>query len=287
MNRILVPTDFSPTSEKAFRFALDMAQRAKGTVILYHCYTPVESVFAGPEKVRTLYNTQQETNLVKQLQRLSRKVKEDIQHVPVATVLGRTPVIDNVLGFAESNQTDLIVMGTQGASSLKKALIGSVAARIIERSDIPVLLVPEKYELSTPDHFVFATSFSSRDKAALEVTGMIARLYKGKITVVHFENVLNEPEEREKTKKDFDAYAYFLQREMNEFKIQFNWMDVASVKETMENLDRKIPYDVMVLVRRKKTAAERFFLDSVTQEMAYLTHKPLLVIPEQANESEQ
>ena len=46
-------------------------------------------------------------------------------------------MIDNILGFAEDNHIDLIVMGTQGASGLKKIIIGSVAARIVEKTDIP------------------------------------------------------------------------------------------------------------------------------------------------------
>ena len=40
MKRILVPTDFSPTAERAFRLALDISEKSKGTIILYHAYKP-------------------------------------------------------------------------------------------------------------------------------------------------------------------------------------------------------------------------------------------------------
>ncbi|HRP33238.1 MAG TPA: universal stress protein [Agriterribacter sp.] len=146
MKRILVPTDFLPTAEKAFRFALDLAARAKGTIILYHTYTSVESAYIGTEKTRKQYNAQSEANIVKRLQRLKKKVLGESNEVAVSTIVGRTPLIDNILGFAEHNHIDLIIMGTQGAGSLKKKIIGSVAARVIEQSDLPVLLVPAKYE---------------------------------------------------------------------------------------------------------------------------------------------
>jgi nucleotide-binding universal stress UspA family protein len=57
-------------------------------------------------------------------------------------------------------------------------------------------------------------------------------------------------------------------------------MESSSITETMERLDKKFPYDVMVMVRRKKSFLERFFIKSFTQNMAYITKKPLLIVPE-------
>lgn len=279
MKRILVPTDFSPTAEKAFLFALDIATKAKGTVILYHVYKPEESSFIDTEQKREQYNTQTETNLVKRLQRLKKKVTANTTDVPVSTVLGRTPIIDNILGFAEDNKINLIVMGTQGASGLKKVVIGSVAARIIENSDIPVLLVPEKFEWKEPEQIVFATNYQKTDKQVLSMILSMAKLYSAMVTVVHLYNVYAMEEEKEKT--DFDAYAYALQREFNEFNLKFQLLKTSAVTETMENLYKEVPYDMVVMVRRKKTFMERFFLNNFTKNMAYVTNRPLLVVPEE------
>ncbi len=70
---MLVPVDFSPTSEKALRFAVDIASKANGMVILYHVYIPVGSTFIGTEETRKQYNTQTEANLLKRLQRFIRE----------------------------------------------------------------------------------------------------------------------------------------------------------------------------------------------------------------------
>jgi nucleotide-binding universal stress UspA family protein len=281
MKRILVPTDFSPTAEKAFRFALDIATKAKGTIVLYHTYIPVESTFVGTEKTRKQYNIQSEANIVKRLQRLKKKVTGDSTEVAVSTIVGRSPLINNILGFAEHNHIDLIIMGTQGASGLKKTIIGSVAARVIEKSDLPVLLVPSKYELEEPRQFVFATNYQATDKLALTLLAAIAKLYDADITVLHFLSVYNAESEKEKERTDFDTYAFSLQRKFNESKMKFHLLETSSVTETMENLDKKFPYDMMVMVRRQKTFLEKFFVKSFTQNMAYITKKPLLVVPEE------
>lgn len=281
MKRILVPTDFSPTAEKAFRFALDLARRSKGTVVLYHTYIPVENTFIGTEKTRKQYNAQSEVNIVKHLQRLSKKVKADTAGVAVSTIVGRSPLVDNILGFAEDNHIDLIVMGTQGCSGLKRTIIGSVAARIVEKSDLPVLLVPEKYELMEPGKFVFATNFSNVEKVALAKISEMANLYNAGITIFNFLSIHATHAEKEKEKNDFDTYAHYLQKELSTYKIHFHLLEVSSVTETMETLDKKFPYDVMAMMRRKKTFLKNFFTKSFTQNMAYVTKKPLLIIPEE------
>lgn len=286
MKRILVPTDFSPTAEKAFRFALELAQMGKATVILYHTYLRVKSTLVGTKKTKKLYNSQNEVNILKRLQRLSKKVTADATEVPVSTFVGRSPLIGNMLGFAAHNHIDLIVMGTQGLGGLKKTIIGSVAARVVEKSNLPVLLVPEKYKPEVVKHFVFATNYHPTDKQALTLVAAMAKLYNANISVLHYLSVYTAESEKAKEKNDFYSYAFSLQRQFNKSKMKFDLMESSSITETMERLDKKFPYDVMVMVRRKKSFLERFFIKSFTQHMAYVTKKPLLIVPEAMRASE-
>ncbi len=282
MKRILVPTDFSPTAEKAFRFALDIASKTKGTVILYHIYVPERIKSTGTYSKQRIDNAQLEANVLKRLQRLRRKVLGDSLDVPVSTIVGRSPLIDNILGFAENNHIDLIVMGTQGASGFKKTIIGTVAARVVEKSDFPVLMIPAKYEINELKQFVFATNYRASDKQALTLVNTIAKLFEAEVIVVHFANAYHSELDKVKVRDEFNSYASALQREFNESKIKFHLLETTSVVETMETLDGNFPYDVMAMVRRNKTFLEKFFVKSFTQNMVYLTKKPLLIIPDPA-----
>ena len=281
MKKILVPTDFSPTAGKAFRIALDIALKSKGKIILYHAYAPVErtTTIALDKKVIAC-NKQTETNLVKRLERLKKKVMLNGMDVPVSITVGHSPVVKNMFRFAEENNIDLIVMGTQGASGLKKVIVGTVAASIMQKSAIPVLLIPEKFEWKEPGQFIFATNFHKTDKQALTLVNAMAKLYNADVTVLHFLSVYDTEVVKEKERTDFDTYAFSLQRIFNESKMKFHLLETSSVTETMENLDKKFPYDMMAMVRRKKSFLEKFFIKSFTQNMAYITRKPLLIIPE-------
>ena len=279
MKRLLVPTDFSPTSEKAFRIALDIAIKSNGKIILFHAYTPVERTSSvALDKRSADSNKQTENDLGKRLERFKKKVMANGMDVPVSIVLGHNPIIKNMLGFAKDNYIDLIVMGTQGASGLRKTIIGSTAGRVMEISDIPVLLVPEKYELKALEQIVFATNYQKTDKKALMLVVAMAKLYNADVTVLHFLSIYTA--EAEKEKNDFDTYAFSLQRIFNESKMKFHLLETSSVIETMENLDKKFPYDMLAMVRRKKSFLEKFFIKSFTENMAYVTTKPLLIVPE-------
>lgn len=278
MIRILVPTDFSPTAERAFRFAAELASKTKGTIILFHVNEKEEIPYFDSLEQRHEYQHQLETKQLKRLQRLKKKVVNREMNVIVSTVVSQPPVVKNMLFFAKQNHIELIVMGTQGASGLKKTVIGSIASRIIEKSPIPVLVVPEKYEWKDPKEIVFATNYDCEDRPALSFTLSVAKVFSADVTVLHIRDV-------EKIEKDnahcFSNYAYFLQRTFNDSHINFKELKSTHIKDSLENLRETIPFDIMVMVRRNKKFLEKIFLRSFTKNMACTTKLPLLVVPEE------
>ena len=54
-----------------------------------------------------------------------------------------TPV-DVIVGFAEDNAVDTIIMTSQGRSGVKQTLLGSVTERVARRTTVPVLIVDSK-----------------------------------------------------------------------------------------------------------------------------------------------
>jgi nucleotide-binding universal stress UspA family protein len=63
--------------------------------------------------------------------------------VPCETVARFGNPADQLLARAQELQPRLMVVGTRGQGALRRALIGSVAERIIHHARCPVLVVPE------------------------------------------------------------------------------------------------------------------------------------------------
>ena len=277
MIRILVPTDFSPTAERAFRFAAELASKSKGTIILFHVNEKEEIPYFDSAEKKDEYQKQLETKQLKRLQRLKKKVVSPEMNVMVSTIVSQKPVVKNMLSFAKQTQVELIVMGTQGASGLKKTIVGSNASRIIERSKIPVLVVPEKYDWKDPKEIVFATNYHCEDRPALSFTLSVAKVFNANVTVVH----VNQDEIDKDTAQCFSNYAYFLQRTFNDSQIKFKELKSTHIKNSLEHLQDTIPFDMLVMVRRNKKFLDKIFLKSFTKNMTCTTKLPLLVVPEE------
>jgi len=281
MKRILVPVDFSPTSERALCFAINIVSKSEGEVFLHHVYSPVENSDTDTEKKKRelSLNRQTEAVLMKRLQRFKKKSSDINSKVKVSTIVGHTPAIRSILKFSKQNRIDLIVMGTNAASDFKKAIFGSMAVSMLEKSNVPVLLVPEKFEWKEPEEFLFATNYQRAERQALIFTIALAKLYDADVTVVHLlDPYLHFSEEQQ---KDFSEYAFELQRTYSDCNLKFKELKTTEVSDTMEKLYDEIPYDVLVMVRRKKTFFENFFTKSFTKNMAYVTTQPLLIVPQE------
>lgn len=86
------------------------------------------------------YNEKEHTDQAKRYidEKLDELKKEGIVAQPA--IASGTPA-EGILGYAEKNQIDLIVMSTHGRSGISRWAFGSVAEKVVRASTIPVLLV--------------------------------------------------------------------------------------------------------------------------------------------------
>lgn len=135
--RILVATDFSDSSRKALELALELAAKFESELTLVHSWeAPDYSYAAG------LYLP---VDVVAPIERaaaarLNEALAELQPRFPAAKSLLRAGIAwEEVLAAAAQIKADLIVMGTHGRRGLERALLGSVAEKVVRMSSIPVL----------------------------------------------------------------------------------------------------------------------------------------------------
>src|SRR5690606_39285832 len=76
--------------------------------------------------------------------------------------LGRT--FDLVNEVAISNDVDLIVMGSHGASGFKEVFIGSNTEKVVRTSEIPVLVIKNEETHTFFENVVFAIDLGAEVK---------------------------------------------------------------------------------------------------------------------------
>jgi len=141
--RILVATDFSPTSEGAWLAARRLAKPLGAEVVVLHVLVEAPLFSEGPFTMKHARNVFEAARAW-----VEKTLGEWVATATTAGVRARWTVrtgvpYKEIVAAAESERPDLIVMGTQGRGGLDRALLGSVAEKVIRLAPCPVLTVRE------------------------------------------------------------------------------------------------------------------------------------------------
>ena len=142
--RILFPTDFSPTADRAFDFALRVATRNPGSVLhLLHVIPEPSAQFwrgyinAVDEDVDA--NARREID--EKIATTYRPLVPETVPFTVSFLIGEAS--QKILEYAAETHPDLLVIGRQGVgTAVGKLLYGNVAERVVRKSPCPILVIP-------------------------------------------------------------------------------------------------------------------------------------------------
>ena len=137
---ILVGCDFSPASDRAVEYALNLAQEFQAGLHLAHVIKPADYQNIAPsdspgEKLRQ--NLQDSTN--RKLLKLAPEDTYNCCKVQTACLTGEP--FEEISKYAVLHEIDLIVMGVRGLNMVKTLFLGSTTDRVLRRTTCPVLSV--------------------------------------------------------------------------------------------------------------------------------------------------
>ena len=140
---VLVTTDFSDTSKKAFGLASEVAEKFGAKIIALHVQElqvpPLvfEHAGVGMDEIVLQHQEQSTDTLHREAQALGPDVETHL--------IPGTPHLE-IVHFAEEHGVDLIVMATHGRGFFSHAIMGSTTERVVRRAPCPVLVVRDSRE---------------------------------------------------------------------------------------------------------------------------------------------
>jgi nucleotide-binding universal stress UspA family protein len=136
---ILCATDFGPSSTLAVKLALSIAQSFDGSLTLVHVFDA--PIHRGPPFVPLVDDgVDAQAHVSVQLEAAVASAKTTFERVK--GVLRRGRPWEEIIGLASEMGADLVVLGTHGRRGLPRAILGSVAEKVVRLSPRPVLTVP-------------------------------------------------------------------------------------------------------------------------------------------------
>jgi nucleotide-binding universal stress UspA family protein len=133
----IVAVDFSPASQRAARFALDMVAD-DGELVLVHVKSAVNLSDEGAGWWEEAYK-KRTTDLFRRFTALLRPGRG----IRVVTHLLHGDVADSLLAYAR-HDAGLIACGGRQHSFIERMLLGSVSTQLIRRAECPVVIVPDR-----------------------------------------------------------------------------------------------------------------------------------------------
>jgi hypothetical protein len=204
--------------------------------------------------------------------------------VPHEGIVKTGEVWDTLSGLADKHNIDLIVVGTRGRRGLKKLLMGSVAAEIIQLARRPVLTVGPQTGAIQPERelhtIIYATDFSTDLVRARALAISLAQEFGARLISVH---VAPQESEDPQSRTRFEEYYAERLRELipptprlqQEYRVEFGFPAEGILKAAAES-----KADLILIGVHGSGALARAddYLGSTAQRVLALAPSPVLTI---------
>ncbi len=278
---ILVPTDFSEPANAALEYASKLASDSGGGVTIFHGISI--HVANSTEEAEFITTSELERIENEQLVQLRHQISKRYPKVQYDIVSRMGFPVELISEIVRERKTDLIVMGTRGASGMKEILVGSNTASLIHQTECPVLAVPEQTTFTGIKKIVFATNMQQDDvNCLIKLIQLFGRNEETSITLLHIEDGhARDPEAA--------LQSWFLGAILPV--ITYKNIKAESISETeiVKTLHEYLSVnkiDLLVTATRKRNFIERIFDRSITKRLIFHTHIPLLAFHSHGSKGE-
>jgi nucleotide-binding universal stress UspA family protein len=283
MNRILVPVDFSPDTETYCRYALSLASVLNAEIILFHSFfdqiyfsdggisSSFESGLMLTDEIILDFYLQKEAKLKALTESLKASGTNPESPVDISSYMESGDPELQILSAVRKYNPGLIVMGSTGMGK-KRILSGSVARRIIDQTNVPVIAVPASQKPPDIRHVAYMTTFESTDGEIIEG---IEKLFSGieiSYHIIHINNDKDDPGAGDK----MTILSQKLKRIIPGREISFHILeDNDQYDNLIKFLDEK-QIGLIAFIPHRRNWLRNLFYSGIKREDLFLTHIPLL-----------
>ncbi len=276
---IVVATDFSESSNTAYRYARQIATHLNASLTVVYVYEiPVDpgqpNYFAYLPSVEELQKSAE--------MRLSNFIHETGDDNGTTMVASRVKVktealmgfpADRLIELSKDPSTDLIILGTVGEQGWLTKVFGSVALKVMRKAYCPVLLVPQEAEFKNIHHILYAASPESASNKTVSVAIDFAKHFVSALHFVHIDAVFEDPKADSRT-----LFKRILDEKAPHLPYTIENVVSMSVGEGVSNYCLKNKVDFVISVTHHRKFWDSIMHHSITKDLAWQAHLPILCL---------
>ncbi len=279
MLRILIPTDFSENAWNAIQYGLALYQNSKCEFHLIHIH-PIPPYSGAGSSVRSKAKIY-ESYLLQESEEKLQALLERISALPFNTdhnffvKAQHDFFVGAIKRESEERKIHMIIMGTKGASGLKKVALGSNTGDVITKVKCPLLAVPEEAVYKVPREIVFPTDYHiSYDVKVLDTLIAMAVMNESTIRVLHISKKGEELNGDQLENQDFlDDYLADVDH-------TFHSLTGTKLEAAVQCFTESRDVDMIAMVAKSLNFFQRILFRPAVEEISYHTKIPFLVLHE-------
>ncbi len=282
MKTFFIPIDFSESSLNICKYAIKIAGTEATKMHICHIYpdqimVPDSSFPAGIDNdaflntnVIDTLKKQSEEKMDKLVQLLKKHISSDL--IQLETLIEGGDPEWKIMEFSESLAPDIIVMGTKGKGN-RGFLEGGTAKKIMNHSQIPVVVIPETAGDLSLKNIMYACDNCSNDFAKIKLLFRIFQDTDIKIFVTHLclDKTGKEGAFMSNLKKSFAT-------EQNQGRIFFHVIDTEDKNSALQAFTELNEIDLIAFIAHKKNFLKKFLQNKIHKEDFFKLDIPMLAV---------
>lgn len=142
MKTIVLPIDFSETTDILVDGAVNFAKEIAGKICLIHV-APADIGFAIGDMGYQYFPEVEQNEIREELVQLNKIEQRILAHdIDCEHLLKQGLAKETILEYAKAKNADYIVMGSHGRSGIYDVFVGSLTKGLTKDSPVPVLVLP-------------------------------------------------------------------------------------------------------------------------------------------------
>lgn len=280
IKNILVPTDFSPEANNALNVAIQIAKKCNASISLLHVidvptinhYDSLSVFGAGDIGME---DPEVYTHYTKKLSEVVNtkieKIILDNPDVEIHKHIEFDSLQRHLADFVTKDDTDLIIIGSQGISGIDEVLIGSNTEKIIRHSKVPVLTIKKEENNFSPKKIVFASDFHKVNSEIITSLQLFQNIFD---STIHLVKVIT-PSNFEATPFSVNHLEDFAKEQgFKNYKV--HTFNDFSEEEGIRAFAQFIDADMISLITHGRTGLQHILMGSIAEEVANHAIRPVL-----------
>lgn len=291
-NKLLIPVDFSPASILSVKIGFYLANKFQVEPVILHAFlAPLfnpqsNSSLDDVSEMTEVENAVEENDIRKISSAKLLKFKNDVKalqtqniipNIEFSTILLEGVPEQTIQEYCREHQPMLVVMATRGINKKGEDLVGSVTAEVIDSCRVPVLSIPENFDinnLNNSKEIALFCNFTPFD--TVTVRGLM-KTFDYPACDISLIPV------NEKISDDVDRKLLSLKKYLTDIyptaHFKAEKIDVRDFESTLKNFIDKNKIQLIIVPNKKTSAISRFFKPTLAHKLLFEKDSLLLALP--------